>query len=68
MLLPPLALQVEQDWIAPMMPVVFPEDCTPGSWQQQQPACDRGQRWQNAQPPPAVLSGKRDSFCIQVGA
>lgn len=57
--------EVEQDWIAPMMPVVFPEDCTPGSWQQQQPACDRGQRWQNAQPPPAVLSGKRDSFCIQ---
>jgi hypothetical protein len=56
---------IQQDWIAPMMPVIYPEDCAPGSWQEVHPACDRAQRWQTAEPPRAVLTGSRDSFCIQ---
>lgn len=70
---PPLArlagrVQVEQDWIAPMMPVVYPEECEPGGWQEVQPACDRGQRWVKEEPPAVVGTGRRQSFCIQVRA
>lgn len=50
-----------------MMPVIYPEDCTPGSWQSVQPACDRGSKWHDQAPPPAVADPKqRRSFCIQV--
>ena len=53
-----------------MMPVIYPEDCTPGSWQEVQPACDRATKWVGgAAPPPGVADiTKRDSFCIQVRA
>jgi hypothetical protein len=63
-----LCMQIEQDWIAPMMPVIYPEDCTPGSWQEVQPACDRATKWVGGvAPPPGVADiAKRDSFCIQV--
>ena len=60
-------LQVDQDWIAPMFPVIYPEECKPGSWQEVQPACDRATRWLTEAPPEAVNDiRKRRSFCIQV--
>lgn len=59
--------QAELDWIAPMMPVIYPEECTPGSWQSVQPACDRGSKWQAEAAPAAVADpSQRRSFCIQV--
>lgn len=62
-----LRSQAELDWIAPMMPVIYPEDCQPGSWQMDHPACNRSRVWQDEAPPPAVADpSKRNSFCIQV--
>ncbi|KAL4427608.1 hypothetical protein ABPG75_001697 [Micractinium tetrahymenae] len=59
-------VEAELDWIAPMMPVIYPEDCAPGSWQSVQPACDRGSKWQHEAPPAAVADpSQRRSFCIQ---
>lgn len=50
-----------------MMPVIYPEDCQPGSWQMDHPACNRSRVWQDEAPPPAVADpSKRNSFCIQV--
>lgn len=50
-----------------MMPVIYPEECTPGSWQSVQPACDRGSKWQAEAAPAAVADpSQRRSFCIQV--
>lgn len=51
-----------------MMPVIYPEDCQPGSWQMDHPACNRSLVWRNEAPPPAVGNpSQRNSFCIQVG-
>lgn len=51
-----------------MMPVIYPEDCAPGSWQAVQPACDRSSKWQHEAPPAAVQDpSQRRTFCIQVG-
>ncbi|PRW45695.1 hypothetical protein C2E21_5862 [Chlorella sorokiniana] len=59
-------VQAELDWIAPMMPVIYPEDCQPGSWQMDHPACNRSLVWQHEAPPPAVGNpSQRNSFCIQ---
>jgi len=61
-------LQAELDWIAPMMPVIYPEDCQPGTWQMDHPACNRSLVWRDEVPPPAVGNpSQRNSFCIQVG-
>lgn len=71
---PPLARQMGEklDWIAPMMPVIYPEDCTPGAWQLEHPACNRSQLWLTEAPPPAVADiatrQTQPSFCIQAGA
>ena len=51
-----------------MMPVIYPEDCQPGAWQMDHPACNRSLVWRHEVPPPAVGNpSQRNSFCIQVG-
>lgn len=52
-----------------MMPVIYPEDCTPGAWQMDHPACNRSNLWRTETPPPGVADiaarESRPSFCIQ---
>ncbi|GAB4821499.1 hypothetical protein N2152v2_008545 [Parachlorella kessleri] len=73
-----LALQgvhPQHAWIAPMMPVVFPEECSTRDWTWAAPACRRGRVWQGQEQLPHQLQQQaqqqhapqpqRQSICIQ---
>ena len=51
----PHSLQLpDQDWLAPVAPVVFPEECGLGRWQDKMPSCRRELLWTEVRPPPAL--------------
>lgn len=59
-------------WLAPIFPVVYPEECLPGSWKLTQPACRRQANTlamlTGSQPMDAPLPSapERQGFCVQV--
>ena len=51
----PHSLQLpDQDWLAPVAPVVFPEECGLGRWQDKMPSCRRELLWTEVRPPPGA--------------
>ena len=64
-------IELEQDWIVPMMPVLYPEDCGGAEggqgWAAEQPACARQERWAGVErPPTARTAAERRALCLQV--
>eukprot|EP00887_Chlorella_sp_A99_P002208 scaffold21.g2208.t1 len=46
----------DQDWLAPVAPITFPEECGLGGWQDKTPACARDRLWRRAAPPPGLAA------------
>ena len=51
----------DQDFLAPVAPVTYPEECGMGHWQDHMPPCERAKYWLEQQPP-RVLAGTLARF------
>ncbi|KFM23896.1 hypothetical protein F751_6864 [Auxenochlorella protothecoides] len=64
-------VQVDSGWVAPMFPVIFPEECVEGSWRRVLPACrpvyinDTLAGLSPAAEPGAEAARPRSGICLQ---